>query len=308
MNDESGRSLLETRAGCSVFVTGAAGFVGRELVGQCRRLGIDVVAVDIADPSGGDWFVGDIRSRSVGDLIPEQVDAVIHLAGLTRDPDCRDRGYDCFDANVMATLNLMDAAQKRRAKQFIFASTEWVYGESEGGAPLAEDAVIDIARMTSEYALSKLVSEANLRQKCLRGFCPTTVLRFGIIYGSRRTNWSAVEAIFNMVKTQDVVTVGSLKTGRHFVHVSDIASGVLKAVGRTDCNTFNLEGERLVTLENIIEESRKILQRNPEVVEKTPAAGSVRDISNRKAAEVLGWRPTVDLATGLRQLNAFLAE
>ena len=50
-------------------------------------------------------------------------------------------------------------------KQFIFASSEWVYDQFKEGVPKTENDLIDIANHTSEYALSKLVSEANLRQK-----------------------------------------------------------------------------------------------------------------------------------------------
>jgi len=60
---------------------------------------------------------------------------------------------------------------------------------------------IDASQLNSEYALSKYVSEQNLRQKFQHGFCPTTILRFGIIYGSRKHNWSAVESLFHAVQS-----------------------------------------------------------------------------------------------------------
>ena len=73
----------------------------------------------------------------------------------------------------------------------MFASSEWVYEHFEAGELKDEDSVIDVSRQTSEYALSKLVGESALRQKFQRGFCSTTILRFGIIYGPRPSNWSA---------------------------------------------------------------------------------------------------------------------
>lgn len=285
-----------------VFITGAQGFIGKELIGQCDRNGIDVIAVDLTESKKENHFCADIRSRDIVDIIPDGADAIIHLAGLTRDPDCKDRAYDCFNSNVMATLNLIDAAQKRNIKQFIFASSEWVYGDFKEGEIKDEDSIIDVTNLKSEYALSKLVSEVNLRQKFHHGFCPVTILRFGIIYGPRKQNWSAVESIFNTVKIKEEVEIGSLKTGRCFIHVNDIVSGIIKSMGIEGFNVINLQGEKLITLKDIIETSKRVLNKNPKIIEKDPMSISVRNIANEKAKKLLNWKPEIDLEKGLNSL------
>lgn len=207
-----------------IFITGAQGFIGKELVRQCEKKGMEVFAVDLVKSSKPNHYQADTRRKDIANLIPEEADAIIHLSGLTRDPDCKDRAYDCFDANVMATLNLVDAAHKRKVKQFIFASSEWVYSPFKKDEIKNEDSFIDIASLKSEYALSKLVSETNLQQKYQHGFCPVCILRFGIVYGPRKDNWSAVESLFNDVRTKDTIRVGSLETARRFIHLRDVAS------------------------------------------------------------------------------------
>ena len=286
-----------------VFITGSKGFVGKELVSECKKQGIEVCAVDIVKSSEPNYYSADINSKEIANIIPDNADAIVHLAGLTRDPDCRKRAYDCFNANVMGTLNLIDAAHKKNVKQFIFASSEWVYGEYNNNEIKNEESPIDIADISSEYALSKIVSESNLRQKFQNGFCPVTILRFGIIYGSRRKNWSAVESIFNSVKTKDEIKVGSLKTGRCFVHVSDIVKGIIKSLGLNGFNIINLGGSKLITLNEIIEISKKILNKNPKIVETDPNNISIRNIANEKAMKLLKWDPKISLETGLRDLN-----
>lgn len=203
----------------------------------------------------------------------------------------------------MATLNLIDAAEARKAKQFIFASSEWVYGDWKDASLVKdENAPLDAHALVSEYAFSKLVSEVNLKQKYQHGFCPTAILRFGIIYGPREKNWSAVESLFNAVKTQEDVKVGSLKTGRCFIHVEDIVSGIIASLGLDGFNIINLQGERLITLGEIIETSKRILQRNPQVNEKDPDNISLRRVSNAKAKSLLKWGPAIDLDKGLKSL------
>ncbi len=279
-----------------LFVTGSDGFIGSKLVSQCRKQGIEVVGADLR--SGFD-----VRSKDIANLIPEGVDAVVHLAGLSSDTMCKNNGYECFDMNVLGTLNLMEAAAKKNAKQFIFASTEWVYDNCTAEEVKNEESFINIANHTSEYALSKLVVEANLRQKYQHGFCPTTILRFGIVCGSTGEKKSAVESLFLAVKEQDEVAVGSFKTGRCFIHVSDIASGIIKSIGLDGLNIINLAGDTLITLSDIIEVSKKILNRNPKITETTPDNISVRNISNEKAKEILGWEPSTTVGAWLEEMN-----
>jgi len=285
-----------------IFITGVEGFIGRELTSQSERRGIEVIGVDLLKSSYPNCYQADIRSKHIVELIPDEVDAIVHLGGLSKDTDCKCRSYECFDINVMGTLNLIEAAEKRKSKQFIFASSEWVYDSCNKDEMKNEESFIDIANHTSEYALSKLVSEANLRQKYQYGVCPITVLRLGITYGPRRHGWSAVESLFNSVKNKEEVVVGSLKTGRYFIHVSDIASGILKSIGLPGFTIVNLGGNTLITLGDIIETAKKILKKDPKVIESNPADISIRNISNEKAKKILNWEPEIDLKRGLWSL------
>jgi nucleoside-diphosphate-sugar epimerase len=276
-----------------IFITGSKGFIGKELVLQCQKQGIETIEADLPDI--------DIRSKDISNLIPEGIDAIVHLAALSSDPVCKNKAYECFDANVMGTLNLIKAAEEKKAKQFIFASSEWVYDNCSENEIKTEESLINIANHTSEYALSKLISETNLKQKYQYGFCPVTILRFGIIYGPR-TGGSAVESLFYNVKTKDEIKVGSLQTGRCFIYVSDIVSGIIKSIGLNGFNTINLEGDKLITLGDIIETLKRVLGKNPQIIEENPANKSVRLVSNEKAKQILGWKPEVDLETGLKLL------
>jgi len=288
-----------------LFITGTESFVGKELIKQCNK-DYELFGCDINKPSDPRLYEADIRSKNILDIIPENLDAIVHLAALSTDPLCKNRAYECFDINVMGTLNLINAAEKRKCKQFIFASSEWVYDNFTNEEEKTEESIINIANITSEYALSKLVSEANLRQKYQYGFCDTTILRFGIIYGTRKENWSAVESIFNTVKYKDRVVVGSLKTGRCFVHVSDIAKGIIKSIGLKGFEIINLEGKDLITLGNVIDVGYKIVEKNISIEEKTPESVSVRKVSSKKAQELINWRPEIGLSDGLKELNKIL--
>ena len=291
-----------------IVITGSESFVGREFIRQCLGKGIEIHGIDLLEePSQAYAYQkADIRKEDVVACVPEDADALIHLAALSSDAMCKGKPYECFDINVMGTLNLMRAASAKKTKQFIFASSEWVYEKFIGKEEKDEDSTINIAGHVSEYALSKLVSEANLRIQHKNGFYDATVLRFGIIYGPRKANWGAVESIMSQVKNQEEVMVGSAQSGRRFVHIEDVAGGIIKAIGLEGFEIINFWGERLITLGEIISESEKIFGKKVSIVEKTREEERVRNPLNNKAKELMGWKPEIDIATGLNTLLPFV--
>ncbi len=290
-----------------VFVTGSESFVGRELVKHCRQHGVEFTGIDVV--AGEHTHSCDIQSPEVADVIPEGTDAIIHLAAISRDQDCRRDPVTAFNVNVGGTLNLARAAQARKVKQFVFASSEWVYGGVAPGVLQKEDDPIDITRMASEYAITKIVGERLLALGHQRGLCPVTALRFGIIYGPRAKPGNFLEGLFNEVRTLDTIEVkGSLGSGRRFVHVSDIAEGILASLGQQGFQVVNLTGDTVVTMRDIIQTSARLLGRNPRVIETDPAAINLRNPDNRRARELLHWSPRIGLEEGLGTLRAFHAE
>jgi len=288
-----------------IVITGSESFVGKVLIKQCIEKKIPVIGIDLVDVTHSDYVYHqiDIRDPKIQEIIPENIDAIIHLAALSRDADCKGKGYDCFDVNVMGTLNLINAAKAKNTKQFIFASSEWVYDKFEQDEVKDEDDVINISNQTSEYALSKIVSEVNLKQQFLNGFCSVTILRFGIIYGPRKNNWSAVESIFNQVKNKSEITVGSLNNGRRFIHVEDISSGIIKSIGLNGFNIINLTGEDLITIDKLILECEKICSKKISIIEKDPRMKNIRNPSNKRAKHILNWYPKISLREGLMSIN-----
>lgn len=287
-----------------IVIVGSASFVGKELEKHCAAKGFEVVGLDAAPAAGSGHHKVDIRAREVADAIPEGADAIIHLAAISRDQDCKKDTHLAFDVNVQGTLNVMRAAQARNAKQFVFASSEWIYGNS-GPTLVNEETVIDLSKVNSEYALTKIVGERALAMAVSRGFCPSTVLRFGIIYGPRPAPGCPLEGLFNDVRTKDAIELGcSLQSGRRFVHASDLADGILATLGRKGFEIFNLTGDTLITFGEVIEKSSALLGRKPKVTVTRPDALNVRNPDNKKAREVLGWKPRIDLEAGLATLTA----
>lgn len=292
-----------------ITITGSESFIGSRLAAALDSRGEQWTGIDtIARHSR--TRRADIRNAAVADGIAEG-GTLVHLAAISRDSDCRQNPREAFDVNVGGTLNLIDAARRRGVRHFAFASSEWVYGEVANDEVQREDSPLEANRLVSEYALTKLAGERLLAGAARRGdFASVTILRFGIVYGPRPSNWSAVEMLHDAVSHKDIVEVkGSLATARRFIHVEDICTGILASVAKAPAgfSVFNLSGDRLVSLGDVIEESMRLTGRRPRVVEGAPRSVSIRNPDNARARAALDWAPKLDLASGLATLSQMVA-
>jgi nucleoside-diphosphate-sugar epimerase len=97
---------------------------------------------------------------------------------------------------------------------------------------------------------------------------------------------------------------GSASSARRFIYVEDIVSGIIASLGQTGFQIFNLSGDRLVSLREVFNQASKLLGRSPQLKESDPAAITVRNPDNARAKSILGWVPSVDIASGLAKLLA----
>jgi len=291
-----------------ILITGSESFIGKELIRQCKDKKIEIVGMDIIPKENSDYeyYQLDIKSSKLMENIPNDIDILVHLAALSRDSDCKGKAYECFENNVIGTLNMIKYALSRNVKQFIFSSSEWVYDESVNSELINEDHLINSQSLTSEYALSKLTSEINLHQQYLQNPIDITILRFGIIYGPRKSNWSAIESIASQVKNNNLIEVDSLKNARRFVHVYDIVNGIIKSFNLKGFNIINLTGDNMISIKDIIKTSERIFEKTVDIKERNPSKINIRNPSNKKAKKFINWSPKINLEEGIKTIQQFI--
>ena len=291
-----------------ILITGSESFIGKELIRQCKDKKIEIVGMDIIPKENSDYeyYQLDIKSSKLMENIPNDIDILVHLAALSRDSDCKGKAYECFENNVIGTLNMIKYALSRNVKQFIFSSSEWVYDELVNSELINEDHLINSQSLTSEYALSKLTSEINLHQQYLQNHIDITILRFGIIYGPRKSNWSAIESIASQVKNNNLIEVDSLKNARRFVHVYDIVNGIIKSFNLKGFNIINLTGDNMISIKDIIKTSERIFEKTVDIKERNPSKINIRNPSNKKAKKFINWSPKINLEEGIKTIQQFI--
>jgi UDP-glucose 4-epimerase len=288
----------------NILLTGSESFVASFLVKKLKKK-YNIIGIDTVKKSKNTKFKIDITKGFIKKFHTTKIDYIVHLASISRDQDCAKNPIKCFKTNVIGTLNLIKLANIKKVKNFIFASTQWVYDYSNNKEIKNNNSLINIQNIHSEYALSKLVSEINLKQNYKNNKINSTILRFGIIYGPRENNLSALEAIFYNTIKNDKIEIGSKKTGRNFIHINDICDGVIKSINKKGYNVINLEGDKFISLNDIVNQSSILLKKKIKVIEKNPKQPSIRIVSNSSAKNIINWRPKFNLSKGLKSLLKF---
>lgn len=286
-----------------LFITGSESFIGSRLWDLAQQAGHEVTGMDVVAARKAGAVCADLREPDLARHIPSDC-AIIHLAALSTDGQCKTDPLQAMAVNIGGTVALAQAARQRNCQQFLFASSEWVYGEVANDGVQTEDQPIDIAKNPSVYAFTKYAGERSLLMSDLPN---VGVLRFGIVYGPRTKNWAATEAIFDTIRRGPKVEVGSLATARRLIHVDDLCRGILAALGQSGKSILNLSGNRLITIGEVVELSQKILGKRVDVFEKAPESPSIRNPDNHKARTKLSWNPGTPFEEGLRDLASFLA-
>ncbi|MEA2609076.1 MAG: hypothetical protein QOJ75_1319, partial [Chloroflexota bacterium] len=301
----------------TVVITGVAGFIGSHLA---RRLldttAEDVIGVDCFtdyyDPAlkrsnlGG--LVGDPRFRFESlDLARDGADlvagasCVYHLAGQPGVRMSWGAGFaDYVRNNIVATQRLLEAMRGAPGR-IVFASSSSVYGDADR-YPTPEDS---IPRPSSPYGVTKLCSE-QLVMAYARSFgLDARCVRYFTVYGPRqRPDMAFSRFIAAARRGEPIELYGDGEQSRDFTYVSDAVDATIRAgtVPDAGARIFNVGGGSRATVLDVLRVLGEILGKPLDVRRLPLQAGDVRDTGAdlSRAREILGWRPRVALADGLR--------
>ncbi len=309
------------------LVTGAAGFIGSNLVEALLACGQEVVGLDnystghrrnIAAAADGAttgrfrMIEGDICDRAACADAVAGCEVVLHQAALGSVPRSLIEPLATHDSNVTGFLNMLEAARRAGARRFIYAASSSTYGDLEE-LPKVEGR---IGQPLSPYAATKLIDEIYAAVYALSYNFTATGLRYFNVFGPRQDPDGAYAAVIPkwvaaMIAGEPVTINGDGETSRDFCFVANaVQANILAALApdQTQGEVFNVAFGGRTSLNQLFGLIRDGLAEHQLHYDRAPIfsefrSGDVRhsqaDIG--KAKRLLGYTPTHDVNRGLAE-------
>jgi UDP-glucose 4-epimerase len=191
------------------FVTGAAGFIGSNLVDRLLEEGHLVIGYDNLSTGRRQFLTNALNHRNFKYVKGDVLDAatlnesirgteiVFHMAANADVRFGTEHPRNDLEQNTIATFNVLEAMRANGIKTIAFASTGSVYGETDV-IPTPEDAPFPV--QTSLYGASKLAGEG-LIAAYVEGFgMRGHIFRFVSILGERYTHGHVFDFVYQLDK------------------------------------------------------------------------------------------------------------
>ena len=309
-----------------ILITGGAGFIGSNLCDHFISKGFQVVCLDNFSTgfrhniehllSSPHFFLieGDIRNLETCKKSCEGVDMVLHQAALGSVPRSIGDPITTNEVNVGGFLNMLVAARDSGVRRFIYAASSSTYGDSTA-LPKVEDVV---GKPLSPYAVTKYVNELYADVFAKTYGMETIGLRYFNVFGRRQNPNGAYAAVIpkfviQLMNHESPVINGTGDFSRDFTYIDNVVQMNEKAMLTENSEAVNqvyntAVGDR-TTLNSLVEYLKEFLSefdgeiKNIEVVHGPNRTGDIPHslASVEKAKELLGYEPTHDIRTGLKE-------
>jgi len=286
------------------LVTGAAGFIGSNLVDHLLEQGHSVIAVDneSADNDNFHWngacinVTADVTDYKQMKNLFHGVQYVFHLAAESRMQPAINNPIEAIHKNCVGTTVMLQCAREWEVKRFVYSSTSSGYGNNP--YPNVETQPDDCL---NPYSASKIAAEKFCKMYYNLYGLEAISLRYFNVFGERcptRGQYAPVIGIFDRQKEagESLTIVGDGSQRRDFIHVKDVAkANFLAATTSVDKKylgeVFNVGSAKNYSVKQIadaISDDQILIPERTGEMDVTLA-----DIT--KIGEVIGWKPEIDV-------------
>jgi len=296
------------------LVTGAAGFIGSNIVEELVRRGQSIRALDNLSTgkrsnlepflSNIDFVEGDVTDSSLLAEAMRGVDYVLHQAALPSVPRSVADPLTSHEINATGTLKVLLAARDAGVKRVVYASSSSVYGNSPT-MPKHEEMP---TQPLSPYAVNKLAGEEYAKVFAHLYDLPTVSLRYFNVFGPRQDPHSAYAAVIPafiaaMLENRRPTIYGDGAQTRDFTYVSNVVNANLLACesSKADGMALNVACGESFSLLDLAHHINRLLGTNIEPLFEPERKGDVKHslAAIEKARESLGYKAQTSFHEGL---------
>ncbi len=304
--------------GKKILLTGGGGFIGTNL---CRALAEGNELVILDNQHRDAIHLTDLTSRKnvvfiKGDVLdPDSVRAamrgcslVVHMAAIAGIDTVNRRPTVTMKVNMTGTQNVLEAAVEQKVERLLDFSTSEVYGSFVYNACEGDSTIhgrVGVLRWI--YAVSKLAAEHMTHCYHEEYGLPVVTIRPFNVYGPYQVGEGAIQKFcLAALDNEPIYLNGDGSQIRAWCYIEDFIQGVLLCLEKPEAigEVFNI-GNHLaaVTILDLAERIVALAGSRSEIRhrEELGADVALRIPSTRKALSLLGFKPRVDLAEGLRR-------
>jgi UDP-glucuronate 4-epimerase len=304
----------------TILVTGSAGFIGFHTAKKLLEAGNIVIGADnfndYYDPSLKEarnailerfnnfkLYRGDLSDESFVERIftENKIDKICHLAAQAGVRYSLENPRVYIKSNIVAFLNILEAARNYKIKDLVYASSSSVYGNNKK-VPFAVSDPVD--NPISLYAATKKADELMAHTYSHLFGINTTGLRFFTVIGPYgRPDMAPILFASAISKGEEIKVFNFGKMKRDFTYIDDIVDGILLTLEKTNgYQIFNLGNNKPVELEYFIncleKEIGKPAIKNYLEMQPGDVLETFADINHTK--KILGWEPKITTEEAVR--------
>lgn len=292
-----------------VVVTGGAGFIGSHIADALIKEGLDVHVIDNLSNGKEEnlnkkviFHKVDICNFSQIKPIFEGAKYVFHEAALPRVQFSIEKPIESNEANVTGTLNVLVCAKDAGVKRVMYAASSSAYGDQDV-MPLVEAMN---ANPKSPYGLQKYIGEMYLRLFYQIYGLETVSLRYFNVYGPRQNPDGAYALVIGkflkQLKAGGPMTItGDGTQTRDFTSVYDVVNANLLAMKSSKVGKGEVINIGAGNNYSINEVAKMIGGKIEHIAPRLEPHDTLA--SNKLALKLLGWKPKVKLADGIKELK-----
>jgi UDP-glucose 4-epimerase len=294
-----------------VLVTGAAGFIGSNMVDRLLSAGHSVAGFDNLSTGQMQFLEGALASRQFtlhqADLLDRKAlaqamggaELVFHFAANADVRFGTEHPRKDLDQNTVATWNVLEAMREKDCKRIVFSSTGSVYGEPDI-FPTPETCPFPI--QTSLYGASKLAAEGLIQAYCEGFGMQGYIFRFVSILGERYSHGHVFDFYQQLAEHPEHLQVlGNGHQRKSYLYVQDCIDAIFIALdqAKDKVNIFNLGTDEYCEVNDSIGWICEYLGLHPKLTYAGGERGWVGDspfiLLDCSRIRALGWRPRLSI-------------
>lgn len=223
-----------------ILVLGGSGFLGSHVADELSNINYDVTIFDKNKPKflndKHNYLISDMNNKSKLAKAIKNSHSVFYFADMADITESRTEYIKTINQNIIQLVKILEICKKSKIKQFIYASSLYVYSESG-----------------SFYRASKQCAEILIKEFSKVSKFDYKLLRYGSLYGERAQKWNGIQKFIDQIISKgQIIYKGNGKEIREYIHVKDAAKlSALVISKKFKNNAISIFGQKSITVDQL---------------------------------------------------------